>query len=443
MTSNTHPIIDTEYGPVQGVLKTTALGRNFYDFRVVPYMKAPIGKLRFRDAQPPDQWSEPFNTNIERPTYFCPPFPPFPADGQEDAGIVSVSTPYLDRKLPVLVYIHGGGFQIASGKLNLFGGDYLLQKDIVFVTINYRVGPIGFLSLKDPELDIPGNAGLKDQVFALKWVQRNIAKFGGDPENVTIFGTSAGGVSVHMLMMTDLARGLFKKAIPMSGTAFIKAWPFAAKNNLTERLASSLGWDGKGGERGILEVLENADAKELVVAESKLLTTEERFINHTPFPFTPVIEPYVNEKTFLAKDPVLMGREAWSNSIDCMIGGTSLEGGMMMLWLIQAKLEELFKDPAHFTLTRELGLDITIPKDKEKATEYGSKLKSFYFGDSKPSMDTLKEYLSYAGDLHFWHGIYRAVLSRLHSNGTGKTFFLSIRFEYKFKLYEAALSKRL
>lgn len=74
--------------------------------------------------------------------------------------------------------------------MDTFGGDYLLQKDVVFVTLNYRVGPIGFLSLKDPELGIPGNAGLKDQVFALKWIQRNIANFGGDPENVTLFGTS-------------------------------------------------------------------------------------------------------------------------------------------------------------------------------------------------------------------------------------------------------------
>lgn len=95
-------IIDTEYGPVKGVRKITALGRNIYDFRAIPYMKAPVGKLRFRDAQRPDQWIEPIDTNIERPTYFCPPFGPIPADGQEDAGIVSISTPYLDRKLPVL-----------------------------------------------------------------------------------------------------------------------------------------------------------------------------------------------------------------------------------------------------------------------------------------------------------------------------------------------------
>lgn len=102
MACDKSKIVDTEYGPVKGVRKTTALGRNIYDFRAIPYMKAPIGKLRFRDAQPPDQWTEPIATDIERPTYFCAPFGNIPAAGQEDAGILSISTPYLDRKLPVL-----------------------------------------------------------------------------------------------------------------------------------------------------------------------------------------------------------------------------------------------------------------------------------------------------------------------------------------------------
>lgn len=197
-----------------------------------------------------------------------------------------------------------------------------------------------------------------------------------------------------MLMMSDLAKGLFRRAIPMSGTSFIKAWPFAVRKDLTERLAISLGWDGKGGEKGLLEVLENADAKDLVIAESKLLTKEEIFIEHTPFPFTPVIEPYVNERTFLAKDPVLLGRDAWSNNIDCMLGGTSLEGGMMLMWINQVKLEEIFQDPVNFTLTREVGLDITKPEDKQKASEYGEKLKKLYFGDNLPSTEMTKQYLT-------------------------------------------------
>lgn len=197
-----------------------------------------------------------------------------------------------------------------------------------------------------------------------------------------------------MLMMSDLAKGLFHRAIPMSGTSFIKAWPFAVRKDLTERLAFALGWDGEGGEKGILKVLENADAKELVVAESKLLTKEEIFIDHTPFPFTPVIEPYVNERTFLPKDPVLLGRDAWSNNIDCMLGGCGFEGGMMLMWINQVKLEEILRDPVSFTLTREVGLDITKPEDRQKAAEYGEKLKKLYFGDNSPSSETTKQYLT-------------------------------------------------
>jgi carboxylesterase type B len=86
--------------------------------------------------------------------------------------------------------IHGGGFCRGSSRTDLYGPDYLLEKDIVFVSFNYRLGVIGFLSLDDPTLEIPGNVGLKDQVFALKWVQRNVSQFGGDPKNVTIFGES-------------------------------------------------------------------------------------------------------------------------------------------------------------------------------------------------------------------------------------------------------------
>lgn len=185
-------VVDTVHGPVIGVKKSSVLGRDYFSFNAIPYMKAPVGKLRFRDAQLPEKWTKPLDTTGDRPTYLISNALTGAVDGQEDAGIVSVFTPYLKprKPLPVAVYIHGGGFQMAYGKMDMFGGDYLLQKDIVYVTINYRVGPIGFLSLSDPSLNIPGNAGLKDQVLALKWVQKNIARFGGDPKNVTVFGTS-------------------------------------------------------------------------------------------------------------------------------------------------------------------------------------------------------------------------------------------------------------
>lgn len=198
MSPSSFEIRETEYGPVKGVKKSSILGRDFFTFATIPFMKAPVGSLRFRDPQPPESWSEPLDSTIERPTYcgFNPMTQQFA--GQEDAGILSVHTPYIDRKLPVAVYIHGGGFQFPCGSADMFGFDYLLQKDICVVLINYRVGPMGFLSLSDPKLGIPGNAGLKDQVVALKWVQRNISNFGGDPNNVTVFGTSVSCTAIKL-----------------------------------------------------------------------------------------------------------------------------------------------------------------------------------------------------------------------------------------------------
>lgn len=173
----------------------------------------------------------------------------------------------------------------------------------------------------------------------------------------------------------------------------------APKKDLTERLATALGWDGKGGERGLLEVLENADVNEIVAKEATLLTREEMLSEHILFPFTPVVEPYVTATTFLPEDPVLMGRKAWSNDIDCLIGGTSAEGVLMSMFSRGQPPTEGIK-PAHefldkpesFTLTRELGLNLSDANDKRVAAKYGERLRKFYFGDSLPSADTTNEY---------------------------------------------------
>lgn len=185
-------IVETEHGPIKGVKKSSALGRDFYSFQGIPYMRPPIGKLRFRDAQPPKKWTEPLDVSKEASGYCMRQFLNYNDGGSEDAAFVSVYTPYIEPKelMPTLFWIHGGGWNSGSGQTDLFGPDYLLQKDVVLVTINYRLGPVGFLSLDDPELEIPGNAGLKDQTFGLKWVKKNIASFGGDPNNVTIMGES-------------------------------------------------------------------------------------------------------------------------------------------------------------------------------------------------------------------------------------------------------------
>lgn len=132
---------------------------------------------------------------------------------------------------PVIFFIHGGAFIEGSSTSDVFGPDYLLMEDVILVTTNYRLGIFGFLTCDDPSLELFGNAGLKDQRLALQWVQRNIKQFGGDPNNVTLAGESAGSLSVHCHILSPSSKGLFHKAILQSGTA-MNAWAYG-DNNIT------------------------------------------------------------------------------------------------------------------------------------------------------------------------------------------------------------------
>lgn len=124
--------------------------------------------------------------------------------GTEDCLFLNIYTPNLEKSLPVMVYIHGGGFNGGSGNSDLYSPEYLVRNDVVVVTLNYRLGPIGFLSL--PSIGIYGNCGLKDQQLALEWVSGNIKAFGGDNTNVTLFGESAGAASTHFHILNKRSR---------------------------------------------------------------------------------------------------------------------------------------------------------------------------------------------------------------------------------------------
>ena len=215
-SSSGDPIVTIEGGAVQGVAVPGG-----FAFRGLPYAAPPTGNLRWRAPQPPAAWD-----GIRDATQFAPscPQPPGPFGvgvRSEDCLYLNVSTPTLrrDAERPVLVWIHGGGWTTGAGR------DYdptkLMQNGVVVVTINYRLGALGFLA--HPALaSVPGgpsgNYGHMDQQAALRWVQRNIGKFGGDENNVTIAGESAGALSVLLHLVSDGSRGLFDRAIVESGS---------------------------------------------------------------------------------------------------------------------------------------------------------------------------------------------------------------------------------
>ncbi|XP_047106565.1 venom carboxylesterase-6-like [Schistocerca piceifrons] len=167
-----------------------------------------------------------------------------------------------------MVWIHGGCFTGGSGSTV---ADYFVDNDVIFVGINYRLGLLGFLSTNDDV--VPGNMGLKDQVEALRWVQRNIAAFGGDPDKVTIFGQSAGGASIHYHVLSPMSKGLFKNAIAMSGSA-LNPWAFS--RNATDRavrFAGTLGYTGTSSS-DLVNFLKTVDANTLVLDASSALSEE-------------------------------------------------------------------------------------------------------------------------------------------------------------------------
>lgn len=198
----------------------------------IPYAEAPVGSLRFRAPQPPRPWQ-----GVREAKAFGPlPVQKrgFEAIGgagaatpmSEDCLTINVSAPAdpSDRPRPVVVWIYGGGFSLGGTRTPLYRGDDLVQNgDVVFVSFNYRVGAFGFTDFSNWSTGadhIDSNLGLRDQVAALRWVQQNIAAFGGDPDNVTIFGQSAGAASVTFLMCVPAAKGLFHRAFAMSPAGF-------------------------------------------------------------------------------------------------------------------------------------------------------------------------------------------------------------------------------
>lgn len=191
-------------------------------YKGIPFAAPPVGDLRWKAPQPVQSW-EGVKETVE--------FGPGPIQGfgksdafSEDCLYLNVWTPAKSpkEKLPVLVWIYGGGFSMGNSAGN--DGSELARKGVVLVSMNYRVGQMGFfahpeLSAENPE-GVSGNYGILDQIAALEWIQDNIAAFGGDPEKVTIFGESAGGISVSMLCASPLAKGLFRGAISQSGGSF-------------------------------------------------------------------------------------------------------------------------------------------------------------------------------------------------------------------------------
>lgn len=220
------PVVEVDGGQISGTVEAGVQA-----FLGIPFAAPPVGDLRWKEPQPVVPWEGvracdsfgPICPQTAYPAMSIYVQPDFPQS--EDCLSLNVWTKAESgAKLPVMVWIHGGALTRGASALPNYNGAYLANKNVVLVSVNYRLNVFGFLAHPELSAESPngssGNYGILDQIAALQWIQRNIEKFGGDPGNVTIFGESAGSWSVHFLTASPIAKGLFHKAIGQSGAAF-------------------------------------------------------------------------------------------------------------------------------------------------------------------------------------------------------------------------------
>lgn len=317
------PVANTRSGKIAGTVKD-----NISIFKGIPYAAPPVGSRRWRAPEPADSWRDVKQTVAFAPA--CPQLSSLFTDvpGQErseDCLYLNIWTPATktDQNLAVIVWIHGGGYSFGSTAQPIFNGENLAKKGVVFVSIAYRLGPLGFFShpelSAETEQNVSGNYGLLDQIAALKWVQNNIHHFGGAANNVTIMGESAGAISVSLLAASPLAKGLFHKAIAESGASFGNACedgnagqsikPLAAAEALGKQFSESINATS-------IEDLREIPADQLV----------EKFPRYSELVLEsswPIFDGYV-----IADDPVALYKNGQQNDTPILIGSNAAEGSL-------------------------------------------------------------------------------------------------------------------
>ncbi|XP_061924133.1 acetylcholinesterase-like isoform X1 [Entelurus aequoreus] len=326
-------IVDTRNGKVQG-MRLEVLGGDVRAFLGIPYGKAPLGKLRFRAPEPAERWD--WVKDARRYPNSCFQFPDVTYPGFSGAEMWNPNTEMSEDCLylnvwttssktgkssplvPVLVWIYGGSFTSGTSSLDIYDGRYLSKAEgVVVVSMNYRVGALGFLALPDHN-NIRGNAGLLDQRLALQWVASNIAAFGGDPSQVTIFGESAGSASVGFQLLSPGSRDLFQRAVMQSG-APNAPWATLSKTVAYERsvmLATLLGCPTDHPAH-LDTCLQKVDPRSIASKQFDVLP-ETTFL---AMPFVPIVDGY-----FLPDEPEVLLQSADFPKKELLIGLNRDEG---------------------------------------------------------------------------------------------------------------------
>ncbi|WP_024332806.1 carboxylesterase/lipase family protein [Gordonia hirsuta] len=348
--------VATAEGPVEGQ-RGRRSRRGTISWRGIPYAAPPVGPLRLRAPQPVQPWTD---------TLACHDYGPSPiqdkmftarGDGtfqprSEDCLTLNVFAPdtVAAAGRPVMVFNYGGAYILGGSATPIYDGAFLARaRDVIVVTVNYRVGPLGFLDLSDystPERPFDVNCGLRDMVAALEWVQRNIASFGGDPDRVTVFGESAGGAAVLTLLSTPSAQGLFSRAIAQSPAADLVVHRESSELIADEFVRQVVDPRRRvGPERTepfhtpdqVARIIDGADPFELLGAGNRVLAFTRQAQLSDPMPFAPVVDG-----EYLPQSPVAAAIGGRTHRVP-LIAGSNLDEGELF-----ARFWSILPEPAQF-----------------------------------------------------------------------------------------------
>lgn len=391
------PRVKTPLGGIKGYYKISANGRQYEAYEGIPYALPPIGKLRFKPPQKIPAWSG--DLPATKFGSICLQYTQIIQEhedrvqGSEDCLYLNVYVPVRenkDFKIPVIFWIHGGAFQYGSGMH--MGAKFIMDRDVILVTINYRLGPLGFLSTEDDI--VPGNMGLKDQSMALHWVSENIEWFGGNSNKITLTGLSAGGASVHYHYLSRLSSNLFQGGISVSGTAF-DCWT-QTENSLekAKKLAAIMGCP-TGSIRDMVQCLRYRPGQALVQA-----TKEFQPWLYNPFtPFGPVVEKY-GDAPFIDQSPIEIVHSGNVQDIPWITSVVSEEGLYPVAdFIANSRLLKDLDENWNTIAPHFLDFNYTIPR--EKHVEVAKLIRNHYFGSKQIDRMTIKPIIQVASDRFF------------------------------------------
>ena len=327
--------VKLQEGIIRGQLETSDGGSEYYSFYGIPYALPPTGSRRFMKPEPIRSWKgivggeivECAQENSGREDLFN--FGGKKLRGREDCLVTNIYTPAtkFDRDdLPVIVFVHGGGYFAGSASPGVYGPEYIMDHDVILVTVNYRLGPFGFLSLGDDT--IPGNQGLWDLAEALSFIRRNIQTLGGDSEKITLVGHSAGAMAVQFLMLKPGLKGMFRAAILQSGPA-ISAYSCSDRHPAyyTRTLAGALGCNPSANSSQIVSCLKSVEPED-IVKFVRIMDQKPDVVKNAPNPWKPIFDGlFLSEsEAFVAGDPYKLLMEGKVHDIPVIIGHTKDEG---------------------------------------------------------------------------------------------------------------------